>query len=164
MICRHCGKNIPADSELCPECGAKVKAEKFISTPSSFSTAAAPKKKKKGIGCAIVAIIVVLALVGGVLILTLGGKSESSYEEAILHYIEEGDYETAIEIYREAKEDGVDLDDISEEVKDAYRFRFKEMMESDEISMTDAMRLIGAMVQYFAETQSETPDMMSEIM
>lgn len=86
MICRNCHKNIPSDSEICPECGARIKRDegKFYdaaskagfeskaresnaqqSTNSVFDTPVSTQKKRKnprGVVFLVIALIMMLVI------------------------------------------------------------------------------------------------------
>ena len=86
MICRNCHKNIPSDSEICPECGARIKRDegKFYdaaskagfeskaresnaqqSTNSVFDTPVSTQKKRKnprGVVFLVIALIMMVVI------------------------------------------------------------------------------------------------------
>lgn len=78
-VCPKCGKEIPANAELCPSCGTRVKEKKTIAAPP-------PEEKKSSrkitalmsLAIAILGIIVIFAYrawLGGLIYLAAGGIS-----------------------------------------------------------------------------------------
>lgn len=63
MFCTKCGKQLPDDLKVCPDCGATV--ENDASNPSAENAQPTPKKKKKRLGLIlgiVIPVVLVLAL------------------------------------------------------------------------------------------------------
>ncbi len=75
MFCRKCGKEIPGDSDFCPNCGAKASwtgSTESIS-PEEAAKKAAERRKKKTITAAVIsvgAVIVIAVVIIGVILAT----------------------------------------------------------------------------------------------
>ena len=92
-------------------------APQYYPQQPAYEPPAAPKKKKGWI--AIVAAVVVVAIVAGILVLTLPSAEEKRYEQAVTLY-EAGDYAAALELFED-----LDINDSA-----AYAARCRRRLEA----------------------------------
>ncbi len=131
MICRNCGKNIPAESELCPECGAKIKKVSVFETPASSSSEAKQssvfttpkdfnKGNKKRSGCLIAVVILVIAIIIAAASIFIVARKRIKQQQEYVHQMEE--------LLQDEDLDMNEIWDLMEDIHD----HFPESDESDE--------------------------------
>ena len=114
-VCESCGMELTETQEFCGRCGAKVGVQ--ISAPSTDAinqyNAAIPKKKKSIVLPIILAIVLLVAAIGGVLVYT--NIQEQNRIEAIAEY-----KENAYNFYYEVLSTGATMEDIGNEIKTSW--------------------------------------------
>ena len=159
MVCRNCKKIIPDGSELCPECGSKVRKD------SGFAPSGpAPRAKHKSSNVKVLIIVLCMAMIlAAALIVFITMKnnvSEQQVIERIGSLIEAGDYESAIEEYNEAVKHGLHDDELDKKMKDVYikwvygkiKSMYKDMQGSfsfDQFPMEEMMKKIKELQEMY---------------
>ena len=144
MVCRNCKKNIPDQSELCPECGAKI---------SSFDASASPEIENKGrdkhktVSSLIIALIT-LFVAGCLIVPALITVNTEDAEKKAQRYIEIGDYQRAVNEYRNLlkKPGKKDEQKIRENLREIYIEWFEEVMDDEYATMQDVVPILTQML------------------
>jgi uncharacterized membrane protein YvbJ len=165
MVCRNCKKIIPDESELCPECGAKTgkgSARTFSPEPKP----ATPKrtKSRKGMLIAVIAMVMAIVIGATAIFVTSRVNKAKKYEEKLEELLDTNDYESIIEEYRKAINEGMDNDFIDEEVKDVYERWIEEKLKDKDFSFKELFDIAMKMAEDFPEEREEVQKMMGEIM
>ncbi len=150
MVCRNCKKIIPDGSELCPECGSKVRKDSGF-VPSG----PAPRAKHKSSNVKVLIIVLCMAMIlaaASIVFITMKNNvSEQQVIERIESLIEAGDYESAIDEDYEALKHGLHDEGLDKKMKDVqskwayekFMSIYKNMMESfpsDQFPMEEMMK------------------------
>ena len=178
MICRNCGRNIPDDSELCPECGAVVNRENVHGQAGSGNGKkkvkriyyAPSSKGKKRSGWLIAILIIVLVLIVGTVSVFIIARNRMKQQQTIEHQIEEliNDHDIEIEELMEIMEElqGTfpEKDEKFDELFETMKEEIKKRMEEEDIEVPEEFDDIFEQYGSFFDDGDGTNEMYDEFM